>query len=274
MDRYRGFSFSARVTAEETTELLFNRFYLPGWWATVDGQSAQLQPSGNLGLVTVTIPAGSHTVRVELGETPVRRWAERLAMLSVLLWFTIAILGIQRRIRSTAAVMVVVIALVLLTVGLGAGLTVLTATVASPAPVTAINAKVGDVAELLGYSLDRPQVHAGETMQLTLYWRSLQATGQEYKVFVHLRDLSDTQMAGQHDGAPVYGFAPTTRWQPGEILDDVHPIALDSALAPGIYQLVVGMYDPTTVQNLPVSGAARTLPGQRIVLGEVEVLTP
>jgi hypothetical protein len=147
----------------------------------------------------------------------------------------------------------------------------LTAYLARPARVANVQAAFGNGVRLLCYSLERARYHPGDTIDLTLFWLTPHLQQQDLKIFVHLRHLGDTQMAGQHDGASVYGFTPLTRWSPGEVIDDAHPIALAPELATGTYQVVVGLYDPVTLQNAPLLDAPQTLPGERVVLGTVEI---
>lgn len=103
---------------------------------------------------------------------------------------------------------------------------------------------------------------------MTLYWLSPRRPDKDYKVFVHLRDLADQQMISQHDGDPVYGFTPMTRWEPGELIADEHLLPLPANLQPGTYQLWVGMYDPASGERL----ISVDPPGQdRLAIGTVTV---
>ncbi|MFN8440007.1 MAG: 6-pyruvoyl-tetrahydropterin synthase-related protein [Caldilineaceae bacterium] len=265
LQRYRGLTLQAQIQSEQPGQLLFNRLFLPGWKATVNDRAAPVAPFSALGISSLELPAGSVEVVVQWGQTEVRRWADRLAALAAAVWVGLFLLGQGRRWKLAATGAVVVLVLLLFWVETPASASWIRQPTVQP-----VQAQVGDFADLLGYSLDRPVYQAGDTINLTLFWRCRQAVSTEYKVFVHLRSRDDTQMAGQHDGAPVSGFTPTTRWLPGEILDDTHPIALDPSLAAGTYQLAVGMYDPNTVTNLPVK-ATNVLSGERIVLGTVEV---
>lgn len=72
----------------------------------------------------------------------------------------------------------------------------------------------------------------------------------------------------QQDGAPVGGFTPTTRWHPDELILDRHLITLPADLAPGVYELHAGMYQPATAAQ-PAGDAA--VPDQRIPLGSITV---
>lgn len=68
----------------ETAALSFPTLYWPGWQARVDGQKVALQPAESVGLLTLHLPAGQHTVYLTLGRTPLRLGAELLSGLSLL----------------------------------------------------------------------------------------------------------------------------------------------------------------------------------------------
>jgi hypothetical protein len=58
-------------------------FYYPGWSVTVDGHPVAVAPTDPDGLVSFDVPAGSHTIRVRFGETPLRLTADVLSLLSL-----------------------------------------------------------------------------------------------------------------------------------------------------------------------------------------------
>jgi hypothetical protein len=59
---------------------------------------------------------------------------------------------------------------------------------------------------------------------------------------------------------------PTTFWWSGEIVDDVIPIFLKETPA-GTYDVAVGVYDPVTMERLPVTDeSGQLLPDGRLVL--------
>ncbi len=103
---------------------------------------------------------------------------------------------------------------------------------------------VGDAIALVGY--DAPERLApGDTLRVALYWQTRDAVGGDFKVFVHIF-APDGTVAAQSDAAPVNWTYPTTVWQPGETIRDVHIISLDAELPRGDYRVLVGMYDPAT----------------------------
>ncbi len=97
----------------------------------------------------------------------------------------------------------------------------------------------GDLIRLRGFDLG--EVQAGSTLPLTLYWQSVTAVSDSYKVFIHVLDGSGQIMA-QVDRLPVNGLAPTTRWQADDLIRDRYEIVLPAELPSGNYQLQVGLY--------------------------------
>jgi hypothetical protein len=128
---------------------------------------------------------------------------------------------------------------------------------------------LGDRVELLGYDLDREEVRPGESIHLTLIWRSLREMDTSYTVFTHVLDQAE-QIRGQQDNPPVAGTYPTTLWVPGEVVVDRYDIAIRADTPPGMHVIEVGLYDPATLQRLPVLDPSGAL-GDRILLGQIEI---
>ncbi|MDY0018716.1 MAG: hypothetical protein RBT47_01805, partial [Anaerolineae bacterium] len=85
-----------------------------------------------------------------------------------------------------------------------------------------VEAGLGDQFTLLGFEAP-DHVSAGETIEVTLYWKARRAPDADYTVFVHLLNADGTLAAG-HDGIPMEGRYPTRAWAPDEIVADVHRI--------------------------------------------------
>ncbi len=59
--------------------------YYPGWQVWVDGEPAvQIAPEEDTGLLTFMVPAGTHTIQVRFGETPLHRAANLVSGLTLL----------------------------------------------------------------------------------------------------------------------------------------------------------------------------------------------
>ncbi|MFQ5885884.1 MAG: hypothetical protein ACE5II_01475, partial [Anaerolineae bacterium] len=134
-----------------------------------------------------------------------------------------------------------------------------------------LGARLGDGIHLLGYSLVDQKAKPGEIIRLTLQWKASEEIETGYKVFVHLLD-GEGRIVAQRDSEPVGGSRPTSGWGIGEEIGDNYGIILPEELPSGEYQLVVGMYDPTSGERLPIYGRdGERLPGDRALLGAVEV---
>jgi hypothetical protein len=126
----------------------------------------------------------------------------------------------------------------------------------------------GDRITLAGYSLLNPQLAAGDSAQVTLFWRADQTPSQRTKVFLHLLDAGN-HIVGQRDSEPGGGALLTTLWPPGEMITDNHGVPVHPATPPGEYRLQIGMYNAETGQRLT------TPEGQdELQLDVLEVLRP
>jgi hypothetical protein len=133
----------------------------------------------------------------------------------------------------------------------------------SIAPETELSAMLGDAIRLRGFD----QQLAGDELSLTLYWESLTAVSDSYKVFIHVMD-ADGNIVAQLDHPPVNGLAPTHRWQPGDLVRDPYQITLPPGLPASAYELRVGLY---TDENgrLPASGGE--IVDNAVVLTRMEI---
>ena len=136
---------------------------------------------------------------------------------------------------------VAVLAVALVLNGLGLGQRSWT-----PPPV---QASIEDLAVLL--AAESETLPGQNAVGVTLTWLALRDAGQDYKVFVHLLG-PDGSVIGQHDGDPVGGFTPVTRWRSGEIIRDLHIVPLPPDLPPGDYSLRAGLYQLEPLRNLSV----------------------
>jgi hypothetical protein len=130
------------------------------------------------------------------------------------------------------------------------------------APQTRVNARLGNVAELIGYDLAR----AEDSIALTMYWRSLANTPDNFTVFTQLIGATDPPVAAQDDSEPGRGSYPTLRWRAGEIIVDEYRLAFPR----GDFELHVGMYNLETGARLPVSNAnGAQMESDSVLLGKL-----
>jgi hypothetical protein len=118
-----------------------------------------------------------------------------------------------------------------------------------PQIVHPLNVTFGNVIALDGYELS-----VGAQPQVTLFWRKLSADAVDYKMTLRLLNAEGAIVA-QRDESPYHGFYPTSAWPIGVVLPETVKSPPMDALPPGKYSLAVGLYDPQTLQLLPVEGA-------------------
>ncbi len=111
-------------------------------------------------------------------------------------------------------------------------------------------------------------VQPGQALPLALEWESVERTGVDYSVFVHVV-APDGAVVAQGDGPPLGGFAATRLWQPGQTLVDERSIALPADLPPGKYEVRLGLYGPDGAR-LPVTVAGDAA-GDSALVGSFQV---
>jgi hypothetical protein len=113
--------------------------------------------------------------------------------------------------------------------------------------------KFEDGVELVGYEaqLSDTAHTAPGNWRVTLYWTAYRQPAQDYTVFVHVYDAAG-KLVTSHDGPPLFGYLPTSKWGTPDIVPDRHDILLPDDWGAGEYRLVAGMYNPATSRRLPL----------------------
>jgi 4-amino-4-deoxy-L-arabinose transferase-like glycosyltransferase len=127
------------------------------------------------------------------------------------------------------------------------------------------------VMRLLGYDLEAEAVGPGGQVGVTLYWEALAPAGRDYTVFVHLVGEGELLVA-QRDTFPGLGQLSTTRLEPGFRWADRYALQVpDTAHAPDVAQVHVGLYDVATGTRLPAIGPEGESLGDHVRFGQVQV---
>lgn len=246
----------ANVSSPDPWTMSLHAFWIPGWRATVDGRPVTPQPLRPLGVVSVPVPAGEHTVQLEHAPGLVRQIARWLSVLLFLIWLVPAL-----RLRPKLAVATLGGLLVLI----GPPLLLATRTPQPPLFASTEVEFAGQVA-LQGYALE---VTPGQ-IRLDLVWLAREEMEASYKVFVHIID--DTgRLWAQADSRPVQYASNTNRWPPGQVLLDRYELMLPAEMPAGRYQVRVGLYNEVDGQRLPVVDAQGTPVDDQVLLGYVPV---
>jgi hypothetical protein len=109
-------------------------------------------------------------------------------------------------------------------------------------------------------------ISPGDIFLVGLRWYALAPLSQHYQVTLQLLDPRG-QVIAQQDGEPGGGSQPTDSWEPGKTVTDNHGLALPLGTPPGVYRLIVALYDAGSGQRLS------TPQGDAFELGQVSVST-
>lgn len=130
---------------------------------------------------------------------------------------------------------------------------------------------------LLGYEVLNETAHAGDVISLLTYWQVAdQPTGQARSfwerppgdwgiTFVHLLNSTGQVISG-YDG---FG-APPNRWIAGDVIVQLHRLALPTDLPPGLYPLELGWYEQSSGMRwtVPLSDGSQI---DRLLLSPLQV---
>jgi hypothetical protein len=89
-------------TGQEGASLAFPLLYWPGWRGWVDAQKVPVRATAGAGYLALDVPPGEHTVRLELGRTPLRAGAETVSWISALVLFGLALGYVRQSVRAPA----------------------------------------------------------------------------------------------------------------------------------------------------------------------------
>ncbi|MBI5567364.1 MAG: glycosyltransferase family 39 protein [Chloroflexi bacterium] len=111
-----------------------------------------------------------------------------------------------------------------------------------------VDVTFGGLIKLIGY-----RIEAGGVPRLVLCWQAVKPVPIDYTVFVHVPGANG-QISG--DSQPVSGNYPTSVWQPGEIVEDVHSLSTSDNLP--IPRASIGFYRLDTGERLTIDGTHET----------------
>jgi hypothetical protein len=132
-----------------------------------------------------------------------------------------------------------------------------------PHPLTVT---LGGSVQLLGYDLSSERAAPGDTLTLTLFWKTLAEMEEDYTVFTHLL-ATDGSTTAQRDNYPVQSTYPTSLWTDGQIVTDVYELIVRGDAPPGPHRLEVGMYAAETGDRLPTGTPDDAITLQTITVG-------
>ncbi len=96
-----------------------------------------------------------------------------------------------------------------------------------------------------------------------LKWEALDRPGDDYTITLRLLDHTG-RVEGQNDSMPIGPLLPPTTWGPGDEKPGYMSLSLPEALAPGLHDVVLGLYVPAAPELVPFLDAEG---GESTVLG-------
>ena len=138
--------------------------------------------------------------------------------------------------------------------------------------------RFGDFAELIGYRIDHEQIGLYQPTKITLVWRVLQATTNNYTVAVTLLDGANRSL-DRHTSFPGRGNFATSLWQPGQVFRDVYWVGMgqtarDSLPSLGRVSVAMYCYSATGDRYLPTSNDQGQSLGDSVSFGRLKLAAP
>ena len=275
------------VQPTKMLRVFFDIHYFPGWRAYIDGEEVPIEPTQGQGRISFIVPAGKHVIRLQFEELPLRMAADAISVISLLVFLAIVVYPVRREsplakepsprhgLSTRQAMTMAGLALLLLAVKViyvdhhdtffkwsfdGTHI---------KGVQNSLNSNFGDKITLLGYDLSASTVRAGETLRLDLYWKAQRSLDTSYGVQARLVDSTLNVYAQQDNAHP--GSYPTSWWEEGKYMKDTHRITIPESTPSGQYLLQVGLYDPSTLQSLPVLSLAEGEASETLTLQPLSV---
>jgi mannosyltransferase len=111
---------------------------------------------------------------------------------------------------------------------------------------------------------------AGDAVRISLSWRTLVETDEDYVVILLLKDGQGRRWA-QHEMKPQGGWRPTDTWAEGELVQDNHALMVPWGTPPGEYHLELQLYSPELGHSLVASHGDKTAARVGLDLGPIQI---
>ena len=106
-------------------------------------------------------------------------------------------------------------------------------------------------------------------LRFALVWQPEQAVDTDLTVFTQLLG-PDGQVWGQQDNQPKGGWYGTSLWNPNRPVTDDYAFQIPLDAPSGSYRLIAGLYDPVTLERIPVQTGSGQ-PGDFVEVGPVQI---
>lgn len=116
-----------------------------------------------------------------------------------------------------------------------------------------VGAIYGDAVELAAVEYSPARPRPGDSVAVEFYYRVLDESEEEYKVFVHVDDRGGQTERINGDHWPASGRYPVKAWRKGEIVRDRWSFRVPSFYNGEAFELWTGFYQPGKDDRWPLS---------------------
>jgi hypothetical protein len=110
------------------------------------------------------------------------------------------------------------------------------------------------------------------SFRITYFWQCLEEMEKDYTLVTQFEGRQDRTYHIEQSHQGVNGAYPTSFWRVGEVIREQYEVEIPLDYPPVKYALWVGVQDPNEGENLRVVGNLEHDEGNRVRLGEIEVL--
>ena len=276
--------FTAQLTADQPTTLIANTFYYPGWVATINGQPADLTPRDSDGLISLNLPSGTHDITITFTETPLRRTANAISLITLFVLIAIPIFYLQQNSlasipsfsRSTTSTIRNNL-LFLLLFSPCAFFLRLSPLATSYTPSypdfkhERSTVPYQDGLVLLDYQLSARTSPSDEPLLATMHFKANRPLTHNIVTLLQVIDEDGRVWSGKESPAPRVhrGFYDSTTWPLNEYAEDMRLATLFPAAPPGLYTVQLIVFDRDTLVPLLLDDGRTTFD-----LGTVQLTRP
>lgn len=268
-------ALDATIELESPTPFVarYRAFDFPGWQVMVNGDAVPITPSDPHGLITFPVGNGRSTIHVTFTETPLRRAANVISILSFIILAVILIRS-PKNITSTRdqPFTLSIVLLFILALLLAAAKFWLVDTQRTPLHQSRL-AESGELASvdvptnfmfgnpanpaqirLLGHDEVETAVFANIPLTVTLYWQALTQPDKDFRVGLTLVDENGVRWsaAGLRDYRWVRNPEPTTTWPTDQYVLTSYFVDPLPGTPPGKYTLELSLFDQVTFEPLTI----------------------
>ncbi len=284
---YHTLGVTLQLTSPQPFTATYLSFAFPGWQAMVDGTAVPITPSSPDGLITFPVPAGSHTISVQWGSTPLRTALTAVSLLALLATLLLVIAGNRLSLFSrrplpapanclpfTDYYLLLLLALFLLALPWLIGRTPNPLRRPAPPLVWATAVLQGGELRLDGFNLSTTEIESGQPFDVDMAWTAVDHPRAAYQTNLWLAGPDGLLWSEKETFRPrLYEDAPSTLfWQPGQWAWDSREVQTLPGTPPGVYDLVLTLFNRDTLQPVTLTDAAGQVLGPTAVIGQIEVV--